>query len=169
MGLDLPSGGHLTHGYQTDKKKISNTSVFFESMPYGLDKEGYVDFAELEKSASLFRPKLIICGGSAYPREWDYAKFRKIADDREAYLLCDMAHISGLVAAKLLDSPFKYCDIVTSTTHKTLRGPRAGIIFYRKGSRVVKGKSVEYNLQERINFAVFPAAQGGPHLHQVFS
>ncbi len=152
MGLDLPSGGHLTHGYQTSKKKISSTSIFFESMPYQVRSDnGLVDYDQLEGNAKLFHPKLIVCGGSAYPREWDYARFRKIADENGSLLMCDMAHISGLVAASVVDNPFQYCDLVTTTTHKTLRGPRAGLIFYRKA------------LEEKINFAVFPGCQGGPH------
>lgn len=102
MGLDLPSGGHLTHGYQTNKKKISSSSIYFESMPYQVKKEdGLIDYDQLERNAKLFHPKLLICGGSAYPREWDYARLRKIADEHNAYLLSDMAHISGLVAAQV--------------------------------------------------------------------
>ena len=164
MGLDLPSGGHLTHGYQTAKKKISSTSIFFESMPYQVDSTtGLIDYAQLEANAKLFHPKLIICGGSAYPREWDYARFRQIATDNQAMLMCDMAHISGLVAGHVANSPFELCDIVTSTTHKTLRGPRAGIIFFRKTDK--DGKST--GLEERINFAVFPGCQGGPHNHAI--
>jgi glycine hydroxymethyltransferase len=167
MGLDLPSGGHLTHGYQTSKKKISATSIFFESMPYRVHPDtGLVDFERLAANSDLFRPKLIIVGASAYPRDWDYKKFREIADKHEAYLLADMAHISGLVAAGEAANPFEYCDIVTTTTHKTLRGPRAGIIFYRKGIRVdtLTGKELgPYAIEERINMAVFPGLQGGPH------
>ncbi|EGC37984.1 serine hydroxymethyltransferase [Dictyostelium purpureum] len=165
MGLDLPSGGHLTHGYQTDKKKVSASSIFFESMPYQIGADGLIDYQRLEENALLFKPKLIISGASAYPREWDYKKMRKIADRVGAYLMCDMAHYSGLVAAQLLDSPFEYCDVVTSTTHKTLRGPRSGIIFFRKGKRVDgNGKEIEeYDLESKINFAVFPSLQGGPH------
>ncbi|KAK9763413.1 glycine hydroxymethyltransferase shm1 [Basidiobolus ranarum] len=154
MGLDLPSGGHLTHGYQTSKKKISSSSIYFESMPYQVDNAtGVIDYDRLEQNAALFRPKLVICGASAYAREWDYPRFRKIADQHGAYLMSDMAHISGLVAAQEAANPFEYCDIVTTTTHKTLRGPRAGIIFFRKKN----------DIESRVNQAVFPSCQGGPH------
>ncbi|PIA18303.1 glycine hydroxymethyltransferase [Coemansia reversa NRRL 1564] len=160
MGLDLPSGGHLTHGYQTDKKKISSSSIYFQSMPYRVGTEsGLVDYDRLEENAELYRPQLLICGASAYPRDWDYARMRKIADKHNAYLLCDMAHFAGLVAAGEHESPFNYCDIVTTTTHKTLRGPRAGMIFFRKR----EGEDKKDSLETRVNQAVFPSCQGGPH------
>ena len=155
MGLDLPSGGHLTHGFYTHKKKISATSVFYQSLPYYVNNEGYIDYDRLEQDAISFKPKLIICGYSAYSRDLDYERFRKIANINNSYLLCDMAHYSGLVAAKECINPFLYADIVTSTTHKTLGGPRAGIIFYKKC------------YEEKINFSTFPGIQGGPHQHQI--
>ncbi|RUS34731.1 serine hydroxymethyltransferase [Jimgerdemannia flammicorona] len=156
MGLELASGGHLTHGHQTAKKKISSSSIYFESMPYQVVMEtGLIDYEALERNSLLFRPKLLICGASAYPREWDYPRLRKIADAHGAFLMADMAHISGLVAGQEAANPFDFCDVVTTTTHKTLRGPRAGLIFFRKDKN--------NDLENRVNQAVFPANQGGPH------
>ncbi|KAE9591362.1 putative glycine hydroxymethyltransferase [Lupinus albus] len=162
MGLDLPHGGHLSHGFMTPKRRVSGTSIYFESMPYRLDEStGLIDYDMLEKTANLFRPKLIIAGASAYPRDIDYPRFRKIADEVGAFLMMDMAHISGLVAASVLNNPFDFCDIVTTTTHKSLRGPRGGMIFYKKDP--VHG----VDLETAINNAVFPGLQGGPHNHTI--
>lgn len=156
MGLGLPDGGHLTHGYYTAKKKMTSSSIYFQSLPYQVVREtGLIDYDGLATNANLFKPRMIVCGASAYPRDWEYSKLREIADKQGAYLLSDMAHISGLVAAKVQNSPFEYCDVVTTTTHKTLRGPRAGLIFFRKDK--------EADMEQRINAAVFPACQGGPH------
>jgi glycine hydroxymethyltransferase len=166
MGLDLPHGGHLSHGFQTDTKKISAVSIFFESMPYRLDEStGLIDYDGCEALARAYRPKLLIAGASAYSRLYDYKRMREIADQSNAYLLADMAHISGLVAAKMIASPFEYADVVTTTTHKSLRGPRGAMIFYRKGQKGVdkKGNPVMYDLEDKINFSVFPGLQGGPH------
>jgi len=129
-----------------------------------------LDYDELEKQALLFRPQLLVCGASAYPRDWDYKRLRDIADKVGCVLLCDMAHYSGLVAAALLNNPFDHCDIVTTTTHKSLRGPRAGMIFFRKGSKPVAKEGdpvVAYDFEERVNTAVFPTLQGGPHENQI--
>ncbi|CAA7393958.1 unnamed protein product [Spirodela intermedia] len=170
MALDLPHGGHLSHGYQTDTKKISAVSIFFETMPYRLNEStGYIDYDQLEKSATLFRPKLIVAGASAYARLYDYARIRKVCDKQKAILLADMAHISGLVAAGVIPSPFEYADVVTTTTHKSLRGPRGAMIFFRKGLKEVnkKGEEVMYDYEDKINQAVFPGLQGGPHNHTI--
>ena len=173
MGLDLPHGarsksvtshsivisrigGHLTHGFMTAKRRVSATSVYFASMPYRLDEStGLIDYDTLEKNAKLFRPKIIIAGASAYSRDFDYARFRKICDSVEAYLMVDMAHVSGLIASELLASPFPYADVVTTTTHKSLRGPRGSMVFYR----------LPY--KQQIDQAVFPGLQGGPHNHTI--
>lgn len=170
MGLDLPHGGHLSHGYQTPTKKISAISKYFETFPYRLDEAtGLIDYQRLEENALLYRPKLIIAGTSAYSRLLDYDRFRQIADKVGCYLLSDMAHISGLVAGKVIPSPFEYSDVVTTTTHKSLRGPRGAMIFFRKGVRKVDKKGVEtmYDLEGPINSSVFPGHQGGPHNHTI--
>lgn len=170
MALDLPHGGHLSHGYQTDTKKISSVSVFFETFPYRLNEStGLIDYDRMEENARLYRPKLIVAGASAYARLIDYERMRKICDINNAWLLSDMAHISGLVSAKVIPSPFDYSDIVTTTTHKSLRGPRGAMIFFRRGVRSVdkKGVSVMYDLESKINFSVFPGSQGGPHNHTI--
>lgn len=147
MGMALDSGGHLTHGY-----KFSFSGKDYESYSYGVNKEtGLIDYKELKKMALEIKPKLIIAGASAYPRFIDFKKFRAIADSVGAYLMVDMAHIAGLVATNLHPSPFPYADVVTSTTHKTLRGPRGGIILTNNP-----------DIAKKIDQAVFPISQGGP-------
>ncbi|XP_066959275.1 serine hydroxymethyltransferase isoform X2 [Macrobrachium rosenbergii] len=170
MGLDLPDGGHLTHGFYTATKKVSATSIFFESMPYKIDlATELIDYDRLQENARLFKPRMIIAGVSCYPRHLDYARFRQICDENGSLLMADMSHVSGLVATGLTTNPFEHCDVVTTTTHKTLRGPRSGVIFYRKGQKGVdkNGDPVTYDFEDKINQAVFPGLQGGPHNHQI--
>ena len=171
MGLDLPHGGHLSHGYQTPTKKISFVSKYFETLPYRLDEQtGHINYNQMEELATLYRPKIIIAGASAYSRFIDYKRMREICDKVNAYLLADIAHISGMIAAKVIPSPFGFADIVTTTSHKSLRGPRGAIIFYRRGVRRTNPKTKEdelYNLENRINASVFPGHQGGPHNHTI--
>merc|ERR1712151_1175833 len=141
--------------------KISATSIYFESLPYKVHPEtGLIDFEKLRESALVFRPAMILCGASAYPRVIDWSKFREIADEVGAILMADMAHISGLVATGLHPSPFQHCDVVTTTTHKSLRGPRSGMIFFKYSDEMP-------DIKERIDMAVFPGLQGGPHNHQI--
>lgn len=154
MGMRLDHGGHLTHGH-----KVSATGSFYESIQYGVDKETeLLNFEEIEKIAVEAKPEIIVAGFTAYPRMIDWKKFREIADKVGAYLMVDMSHISGLVAGGVYESPFPYADIVTTTTHKTLRGPRSALIFAKKDDR---------KLNEKINKAVFPGLQGGPHMNQI--
>ena len=158
MGLGLPDGGHLTHGYYTAKKKMTASSIYFQSFPCATaPSTNLIDYAGLDSQAKIFKPRLIICGASAYPRDWDYHALKKTAEREGAWLMADIAHTSGLVAAQQLNDPFEYCDVVTTTTHKTLRGPRAGLIFFRKDLANAQ------DLEKRVNDAVFPACQGGPH------
>ena len=150
LGMSLDSGGHLTHGASPNM-----SGKWFNPVYYGVSKTNYlIDYDEVRQLAIKHKPKLIICGFSAYPRELDFAKFREIADEVGAYLLADIAHISGLVAAGVTASPFPYADFVTSTTHKTLRGPRGGIILTNNEE-----------LAKKINQSIFPGLQGGPLMH----
>lgn len=158
------------HGINTSIR-ISAVSTYFETFPYRVDLEtGIIDYDTLEANAQLYRPKCLVAGTSAYCRLIDYARMRKIADSVGAYLIVDMAHISGLVAAGVIPSPFEYADVVTTTTHKSLRGPRGAMIFFRKGVRSTDpktGKDIMYDLEGPINFSVFPGHQGGPHNHTI--
>lgn len=214
MGLHLSCGGHLTHGFFTPTRKVSASALFFQSVPYYTHPQtGYIDYDRMRDLALQHRPKLLIAGGSAYPRDWDYQRFRAVCDelnahhmqtprvledemgktavrrDRKTLLMVDMAHTAGLIAAKEQNNPFLYADIVTTTTHKTLRGPRAGIVFSRKinlydpvmprgliycgeahEGRKKKDSNKEKNaewLPDLIHRAIFPGLQGGPHLNQI--
>ena len=165
LGLDLSMGGHLTHG-----SPVNYSGKLYEAHFYGVVKEtGLIDYDTLEQKAREFKPKLIFCGASAYSRDWDYARIRKVADEVGAFVQCDMAHPAGLIAKGLLNSPFEHCHFVTSTTHKTLRGPRGGIILMKKdfenpfGLKDVKGNT--RLMSNLMDMAVFPGIQGGPLQH----
>ncbi|MEM6493919.1 MAG: serine hydroxymethyltransferase [Pseudomonadota bacterium] len=152
MGLDLNSGGHLTHG-----SPVNMSGKWFNPVSYGVRKDDeLIDMDEVAATARAHKPKLIICGGTAYSRRWDFARFREIADELGAILLCDMSHISGLVAGGAHPSPFPHCDIVTSTTHKSLRGPRSGVMLWN-----------DEKYTKPLNMAVFPGLQGGPLVHVI--
>jgi glycine hydroxymethyltransferase len=167
LGLDLSMGGHLTHG-----SPVNFSGKLYRPVFYGVRKEDKrVDYAMMESVAKKEKPKVIICGASAYSREWDYARIRAIADSVGAFVMCDMAHPAGLIAKGLLNSPFDHCHFVTSTTHKTLRGPRGGIIMMKKdfdnpfGLKDVKGNIRP--MSNLIDMAVFPGTQGGPLEHVI--
>jgi glycine hydroxymethyltransferase len=153
MGHCLPDGGHLTHGW-----KVNFSGMQYKSVQYHVKKDGYIDFDEVRKLANEHRPKLIWCGATAYPREFPFEEFGKIADEVGAYFAADIAHIAGLVATGVHKSPVPYAHIVTTTTHKTLRGPRGGMIMVTK-----KGLEKDSELAKKIDRAVFPGLQGGPH------
>lgn len=167
MGLNLEQGGHLSHG-----SRVNTSGILYNPIGYNLNREtGRVDYDEMERLAQEHRPKLIIGGGSAYCREWDYARMRQIADSVGALFMVDMAHPAGLIAAGLLDNPVRYAHIVTSTTHKTLRGPRGGIILMGEdfenpwGEKTKKGEIKM--MSQLLNSAVFPGIQGGPLEHVI--
>ena len=167
MGLDLAHGGHLTHG-----SPVNMSGIWYKAVGYQVDEEnGCVNYDEMERKALEYKPKLIVGGASAYSREWDYARMRAIADEVGALFLVDMAHPAGLIAADLLENPVKYAHIVTSTTHKTLRGPRGGIIIIGKdfenpwGIKTPKGETKM--MSAVINSSVFPGIQGGPLEHVI--
>ena len=154
MGMSLSHGGHLTHGH-----KVSATGKFWNQVAYGVDSETEtIDYEAIKKLAKEEKPNIIVCGFTAYPRVVDFKKFREIADACGAVLMCDMSHFAGLVAGKQYPSPFEYADVVTTTVHKTLRGPRSAMIFVKKDDR---------NFAEKIDKAIFPGLQGGPHMNQI--
>lgn len=154
MGMSLDHGGHLTHGH-----KVSATGKVWKQIPFGVDsKTEVIDYDLLKKIAQKEKPNIIVAGFTAYPRTVDFKKFREIADSCGAYLLVDMSHTAGLVAGKAYPSPFPFADVVTTTTHKTLRGPRSALIFSRIDER---------DLPKKIDKAIFPGLQGGPHLNQI--
>ena len=152
MGMSLDAGGHLTHG-----SKVNVSGTYFNIVPYGVNDEGYIDYDEVLKIAKEAKPKLIVAGASAYPRTIDFKKFREIADEVGAYLMVDMAHIAGLVAGGQHMSPIPYAHVTTTTTHKTLRGPRGGLIL----------SSEEFATEHKLNKAIFPGSQGGPLMHVI--
>ena len=154
MGMNLDHGGHLTHG-----SPVNISGKYFKIVPYGVNDEGFIDYDELRRIALEAKPKLIVAGASAYARTIDFKKFREVADEVGAYLMVDMAHIAGLVAAGLHPSPIPYADVVTTTTHKTLRGPRGGLILANEEA------AKKFN----FNKAVFPGIQGGPLMHVIAS
>lgn len=155
LGLGLTDGGHLSHGYKRNNQNITNSSKFFKSYSYGLNEEGYIDYLEVKRLAYTIKPKLIIVGASAYPRDFNYNIFSVLCSDISAYLLADISHISGLIASKFMKNPFEYCDIVMTTTHKMLKGPRAALIYAKT------------HLIDKINKSVFPGSQGGPHYNTI--
>ena len=152
MGMNLAHGGHLTHG-----SPVNMSGSYFNIVPYGVNDEGFIDYDELEKIALECRPKLIVAGASAYARKIDFKRFREVADKVGAFLMVDMAHIAGLVAAGLHENPIPYAHVTTTTTHKTLRGPRGGMIL----------SSAEFAEEHKLNKAVFPGIQGGPLMHVI--
>jgi glycine hydroxymethyltransferase len=166
LGLDLSMGGHLTHGSPANFSGKNYQALF-----YGVTKEGLVDYEQLEKTARTEKPKMIICGASAYSRDWDYKRIRAVADEIGALVMADIAHPAGLIATGLLNDPFDHCHIVTSTTHKTLRGPRGGIIMLRHdfenpfGIKDPKGNT--RSMSQLLDLAVFPGMQGGPLEHVI--
>jgi glycine hydroxymethyltransferase len=167
LGLDLSMGGHLTHG-----SPANFSGKTYQAFFYGVDKEsGLINYEQLEQTAKAEKPKMIICGASAYSRDWDYARIRRVADEVGALLLADIAHPAGLIATGLLNDPFDHCHIVTSTTHKTLRGPRGGVIMMRNdfdnpfGVKDPKGNI--RSMSSMLDLAVFPGMQGGPLEHVI--
>jgi len=158
MGLRLDSGGHITHGLS----KVSFSGKYFKSVPYGVDKEGKIDYDNLEKLAIEAKPKIIIAGTTHYPLKLDFKNFAKVADRVGAYLMADVAHVAGLIIAGVYPDPVPYCHVVTFTTHKTLRGPRGAVILVTK-----KGLAKDPDLPIKIDKAVFPGLQGGPHENQI--
>lgn len=166
LGLDLSMGGHLTHG-----SPANFSGKTYQALHYGVTKDGIVDYDQLEKTALAEKPKMIICGASAYSRDWDYKRIREVADKIGAIVFADIAHPAGLIASGLLNDPFDHCHIVSSTTHKTLRGPRGGIIMLRHDFenpwRIKDPKGNTRTMSQLLDLAVFPGTQGGPLEHVI--